>query len=96
MQCVTLDKLAGQQVFPDVGIFHDLAQFGGLGIVIAFLIWKDVRADRTHERMSADHRSEMRLMEEKRLAYDKDRLATDKEQVAALSALTSAIRHDNH
>ena len=75
-----------------VSLIHDLGQFGGLGIVVAFLIWKDVRSDKIREKMETDHRAEMRLMEERRLDYDKDRLNTDKEQVATLSALASAIQ----
>lgn len=79
-------------MFADANLFHDLAQFGGLGIVIAFLIWKDIRADHIRERMQVEHRAEIQLMHERRLSYDRDRLATDKEQVAALTALASAIR----
>lgn len=76
----------------DVSLFHDLAQFGGLGIVIAFLIWKDIRADRIHEKMQKEHWDEIRLMEERRLNYDKDRLITDRETASTLAALASALR----
>lgn len=79
-------------MFSDASIFHDLAQFGLTGIVIAFLVYKDIRADHTLEKTQNEHRAELRLMEERRLSYDKDRLATDKEHVAALTALTSALR----
>lgn len=79
-------------MFGDAALFHDLAQFGLTGIVIAFLVYKDIRADHTLERTQKEHREELRLMEEKRLNYDKDRLATDREHVAALTALTSALR----
>lgn len=70
-----------------------LKDFGALGIVIAFLIWKDVRSDRARERAEERHRGEVRLMEERRLDYDKDRLATDKETVGTLAALSSAIQN---
>lgn len=70
-----------------------LKDFGGLGIVIAFLIWKDLRSDRVRERTEERHRGELRLMEERRLDYDKDRLATDKETVGTLAALSSAIQN---
>ena len=74
------------------GLITALSNFGGLGIVIAFLIWKDIRADRARERTEEAHRAELRLREERRLEYDRDRLATDKEQVATLAGLSAAIQ----
>lgn len=70
-----------------------LSQFGGLGIVIAFLIWKDIRADRIREKMETDHRNQILLMEERRLNFDKDRLETDKDHIATITALTGAIQN---
>lgn len=75
-----------------VDLISALQNFGGLGIVIAFLIWKDIRADRARERMEEKHRAEIQHREERRLEYDKERLATDKEQVATLAGLASAIQ----
>ncbi len=69
-----------------------LTNFGGLGIVIAFLIWKDVRSDKIRERIEEKHRAQVLLTEERRLDYDKERLATDKEAVATLAGLSSAIQ----
>lgn len=77
----------------DVGsLITSLTNFGGLGIVIAFLIWKDIRADKIRERIEEKHRNEIQLREERRLDYDKERLATDKETVATLAGLSSAIQ----
>jgi Flp pilus assembly protein TadB len=77
----------------DVGsLITSLTNFGGLGIVIAFLIWKDIRADKIRERIEEKHRAQVQLTEERRLDYDKDRLATDKETVATLAGLSSAIQ----
>lgn len=77
----------------DVGsLITSLTNFGGLGIVIAFLIWKDLRADKIRERIEEKHRNEIQLREERRLDYDKERLATDKETVATLAGLSSAIQ----
>jgi Flp pilus assembly protein TadB len=75
------------------GLITALTNFGGLGIVVAFLIWKDLRSDKTRERMEEKHSAEMRLQEEKRLAYDRDRLETDKDQVATLAALSASIQN---
>jgi hypothetical protein len=74
------------------GLITALTNFGGLGIVIAFLIWKDVRADKVREKMEQDHRAEMRLQEERRLSYDRERLETDKDHVATLAALSASIQ----
>lgn len=73
-------------------LFTSLSNFGGLGIVIGFLIWKDIRADKARERTQEGHRAELRLMEERRLTYDKERLETDREQAATLATLASAIQ----
>lgn len=73
-------------------LITSLTNFGGLGIVIAFLIWKDIRADRIRERMEEAHRAQILVMEEKRLAYDKDRLDADKQQSAVLAALNASIQ----
>lgn len=70
-----------------------LTNFGGLGIVIAFLIWKDVRSDKVRERLEEGHRAQVLLMEEKRLNYDRARLETDKDQVATLAALNASIQN---
>lgn len=73
-------------------LIKSLSDFGGLGIVIAFLIWKDIRGDRARERMQRDHHAEMALLEEKRLNYDERRLQTDKDQVNTVAALSAVIQ----
>ena len=73
-------------------LIKSLSDFGGLGIVIAFLIYQTTRADRIREKMQAEHQAEIRLMEEKRLDYDERRLQTDREQVATIAALTAVIQ----
>jgi hypothetical protein len=73
-------------------LIKSLSDFGGLGIVIAFLIWWNVRCDRQREKSYEAHLAEKRLEDERRLAYDKERLAMDRELSASLQALTSAIQ----
>ncbi len=74
-------------------LITSLSNFGGLGVVIAFLIWKDIRADKVRERSEERHRSELQLREERRLAFDRERLETDKETAGTLAALSSAIQN---
>lgn len=80
-------------------LFASLSQFGAFGILVAFLIWKDLRADKARERLDSEHRAEVTKMQERRIAYDrerlesdKDRLDTDRELASALASLTSAIQ----
>lgn len=73
-------------------LFTALTNFGGLGVVIAFLVYKDVRADRLRDKAEEKRLNEQRLAEERRLTYDRERLATDKDLAASLAALTSAIQ----
>jgi hypothetical protein len=75
----------------DLSIFHDLSQFGGLGIVIAFLIWKDIHTDKVRENLEERRLEQEKLMEERRLDFDKNRLEMDKELSSSLASLTGAV-----
>lgn len=73
-------------------LISSLSNFGGLGIVVAFLIWWNVRCDKQREKASEQETAAKRLEDERRLSYDKERLATDKDLAANLAALTSVIQ----
>ena len=74
------------------GVFTALSNFGAFGILVAFLIWKDLRSEKRHDKAEADRLTEQRLSDEKRMAYDRERLEADKALAASLAALTSAIQ----
>lgn len=74
-------------------LIKSLSDFGGLGIVVAFLIWWNVRCDKQRDKIADQLASAKQLEDERRLQYDRDRLATDKDIAANLSALSSAIQN---
>lgn len=68
------------------------AQFGPLGLLIAFLMYKE-RADRA----AADKLDQTKAVERARmaaetLAYNRERLETDRALANALGALTSVVQ----
>jgi hypothetical protein len=69
-----------------------LKQFGAFGILVAFLIWKDFRADAARGRFEEKHRTDKQLADEKRMNYDRERLDTDKILASNLASLTAAIQ----
>lgn len=73
-------------------LFVALSNFGAFGILVAFLIWKDIRADRAKENAAAEHKAEAAAQDERRLALDRERLEADKQLAATLAALTAAIQ----
>lgn len=73
-------------------LFTALSNFGAFGILVAFLIWKDIRAEKVAEKRDASHAIEQKLQEERKLAYDRERLEADKSLAASLAALTSAVQ----
>lgn len=74
-------------------LFVALSNFGAFGILVAFLIWKDVRAEAARNKLEQDHKAELLAGKERRLAYDRERLEADKALAASLAALTGAIQH---
>jgi len=70
-------------------LIKSLSDFGGLGVVVAFLIWWTVRCDRQHEKQLEAHLAEKRLEDERRLAYDSRRLETDKDLAGSVQALNA-------
>ena len=74
-------------------LFVALSNFGAFGILVAFLIWKDMRADAARNKLEQDHKAEQMAAQERRLAFDRERLETDKALAASLAALTGAIQH---
>lgn len=73
-------------------LFTALSNFGAFGILVAFLIWKDVRSDAARGKAEREHKAEIAAMQERRIAYDRERLEADKALAASLAALTSAIQ----
>jgi hypothetical protein len=69
-----------------------LSNFGGLGIVIAFLVYRDAREGAAKLKLEREHFAEKLLMEERRLAFDRERLEGDRALAASLAALTGAIQ----
>jgi len=74
-------------------LLTSLSNFGAFGILVAFLIWKDIRTEAVRAKADQENRAEKALQEERRLAYDRDRLEADKALAASLAALTSAIQN---
>lgn len=73
-------------------LFTALSNFGAFGVLVAFLIWKDIRAERRHDKAAADHLADKLLADERRLVYDRERLEADKALAASLAALTGAVQ----
>jgi hypothetical protein len=70
-------------------LFNALSNFGAWGVLVAWLIWKDLRADRA----KADQQAARIKLEEQQLSYNRERLESDKAMSAALAALTGAIQN---
>lgn len=73
-------------------LIKSLSDFGGLGIVIAFLMWWTTRCDKQRREDLAEAAKARSAQDELRLAYDRERLAADKELAGAFAALTAAIQ----
>ena len=73
-------------------LIQSLSNFGGLGIVVAFLIWWNFRADRQRQQIYDQQLAKSEIENERRFAYEKERLSCDKELAASLAALTAAIQ----
>lgn len=73
-------------------LFTALSNFGAFGILVAFLIWKDFRAEASRNKLEHEHKAELAAMHERRIAYDRERLEADKALAASLAALTAAIQ----
>ncbi len=73
-------------------LFVALSNFGAFGILVGFLIWKDLRAEAARNKLEQDHKAEQLAAQERRLAYDRERLEADKSLAASLAALTGAIQ----
>lgn len=78
------------------GLITALSNFGAFGILVAFLIWKDFRAEAARQRLEEAHKAELAAMQERRIAYDRERLEADKALAASLAALTAAIQSRGH
>lgn len=73
-------------------LFNALSNFGAFGVLVAFLIWKDIRSEAARTKTEQAHVAEKAVLEERRLAYDRERLEADKALAASLAALTGAIQ----
>lgn len=73
-------------------LFTSLGNWGAFGILVAFLIWKDVRAEATRAKIELDHHAQQLASEQLKLAYDRERLEADKALAAGLAALTAAVQ----
>lgn len=73
-------------------LFIALSNFGAFGILVAFLIWKDLRADAARIKFKSEHEAEQLVAHERRLTYDRDRLETDKAIAAAIAGLNATIQ----
>jgi hypothetical protein len=68
-----------------VDLVKALSDFGGLGIVVAFVIWWSVRADKLRKEEN-----------DKRLIYDQQRLEIDRDIANTLGALAATIQNWKH
>ena len=83
----------GGALNPDlISLFTALSNFGALGILVGFFIFKDIRSESARNKLESDHHLERIKLDERRLAYDQARLEADKALSASLAALTSAIQ----
>lgn len=69
-----------------------LSRFGDLGLVVAFFIWWNIWTAKRYDKAEERHRLEMSAQEERRLNFDKDRLAVDREIASSIAALNSTIQ----
>lgn len=69
-----------------------LSNFGALGVLVAFLVWRDHCSARDRQELEKEHAAEKKLMEERRLAFDRERLDEDKKLTAVLATLTATIQ----
>lgn len=73
-------------------LFAALSNFGAFGILVAFLIWKDLRSERSQSKSAEQALADKRLEDERRMSYDRERLDADKALAASLAGLTAAIQ----
>lgn len=69
-----------------------LSNFGAFGVLVAFLIWKDLRSAAERKELAQAQIAAEAVENERRLAYDRERLEADKALAGSLAALTSAIQ----
>lgn len=75
-------------------LIQALSNFGAFGILVAFLIWKDIRSERDKEKKEQEHLAEKRLWEERRIQVDKEINETNKALAGSLASLTAVIQAD--
>lgn len=78
MDAATLQVLAGQ--------------WGPMGLLIGYLLWSDHRRAVAQDKMDEKKGAERLRLEEKRIAFDRERLECDKALAAGLAALTAVIQ----
>ncbi len=74
-------------------LFVALSNFGAFGILVGFLIWKDLRSEAARVKLEQDHLAERKAASELQRLLDRERIEADKALAAALAALTGAIQH---
>lgn len=78
---------------PDISqLLSSLGNFGPVTSIILLLMWRDHRASEDRARLEREHVAERTIAEERRLAYDRERLTADKEMTAVLSTLAATIQ----
>lgn len=67
-------------------------QWGPMGLLVAFLIWRDWRDARAREALDKEKGEQRARAEERRHAYDRERLECDRATAQVLGALTAVIQ----
>lgn len=82
----------GQLVQDIVSLLTSLSNFGALGALIAFLVWRDNCSTRDRAKLETEYSAKLLVLEERKLNFDRERLTADKELTAVLATLTATIQ----
>jgi hypothetical protein len=74
------------------GVFQLASAYGPIGLVVGWLLYERWAKDRAQEKLDASKAVERAKLEEKRLAFDRERLECDKAMAGALSGMTAVLQ----
>lgn len=69
-----------------------LGNWGALGLLVGFLVWRDIRAADARDKLERENAAERVRVEERRIQTDRERLEADKALAASLASLTAVVQ----
>ena len=69
-----------------------LGNWGALGLLIAFLVWRDMREADARTKLEEKYQAERLKLEERRIQVDRERAEADRSLAASLGALTAVVQ----